>query len=94
MVVALCCAQNVDYIGLNPTREHLLFYTSSPETLRDLKIPMNIIKKYGSVTVNSDLADAHLYVFNRYVSSQAADAGAGFEPYVIQASGAESMQSI
>ena len=30
--------QNVDYIGLDLGREHLLFYASSPEALRDLKV--------------------------------------------------------
>ena len=30
--------KNVDYIGLDLSREHLLFYASSPETLRDLKV--------------------------------------------------------
>ena len=30
--------KNVDYIGLDLTREHLLFYASSPEALRDLKV--------------------------------------------------------
>lgn len=30
--------QNVDYIGMDPSREHLLFYASSPETMRDLKV--------------------------------------------------------
>lgn len=57
--------QGVDYIGLNPSREHLLFYASSPETLRDLKVPLGIIRKYGMITINSDLVDAHLYVFDR-----------------------------
>jgi hypothetical protein len=30
--------KNVDYIGLDPSRQHLLFYASSPDTLRDLKV--------------------------------------------------------
>ncbi len=30
--------QNVDYIGLDPSRQHLLFYASRPDALRDLKV--------------------------------------------------------
>mmetsp|Transcript_15489 Transcript_15489/g.33608 ORF Transcript_15489/g.33608 Transcript_15489/m.33608 type:complete len:476 (-) Transcript_15489:297-1724(-) len=61
--------KNVDYIGLCPKREHLLFYASSPETLRDLKVPLSVVRRHGNMTVSSDLADAHLYVFNRSVLS-------------------------
>lgn len=58
--------QNVDYIGLDPSAQHLLFYASSPEALRDLKIPLSVVRRHGAINVASDLADAHLYVFNRW----------------------------
>lgn len=57
--------KNVDYIGLDTRREQLLFYASSPEALRDLKVPHSIIKRHGTVHISSNLVDAHLYVFNR-----------------------------
>jgi hypothetical protein len=57
--------QNVDYIGLDLDREHLLFYTSSPDAVRDLKVPLSIIRERGAMTISSDLADAHLYIFDR-----------------------------
>lgn len=58
-------AQNVDYIGLDASSQQLLFYTSSPEALRDLRIPLHVVRKHGSVALSSNLVDAHLYVFDR-----------------------------
>jgi translation initiation factor eIF-2B subunit gamma len=57
--------QNVDYVGLDPSREHLLFYASSPESLRDLKVPLSVVKRHSSISIASDLANAHLYVLNK-----------------------------
>ncbi|KAL6765072.1 eukaryotic translation initiation factor 2B gamma [Haematococcus lacustris] len=59
--------KNVDYIGLDPSRQHLLFYASSPDTLRDLKLPLSAVRRHGSMSIASDLADAHLYVLDRSV---------------------------
>lgn len=58
-------AQNVDYVGLDASQQHLLFYASSPETLRDLRVPLSVVKRLGSVSISSDLANSHLYVLNR-----------------------------
>ena len=57
--------QNVDYIGLDAARERLLFYASSPDALRDLRVPMASLRTYGSMTIASHLTDAHLYILNR-----------------------------
>ncbi|GAX72742.1 hypothetical protein CEUSTIGMA_g198.t1 [Chlamydomonas eustigma] len=57
--------KNVDYIGLDLNREHLLFYTSSPDAVRDLKVPLSMIRERGAMTISSDLVDAHLYIFDR-----------------------------
>ncbi|MEW5317384.1 MAG: hypothetical protein WDW38_008684 [Sanguina aurantia] len=59
--------KNVDYIGLDASSQQLLFYTSSPEALRDLKIPLHVVRKHGSVALSSNLVDAHLYVFDSSV---------------------------
>ena len=56
----------LDYIGLDESREHLLFYASSPDAMRDLRVPMATLRRYGSMSVCSDLTDAHLYIFSRY----------------------------
>uniref|UniRef100_A0A7S0S6S1 Translation initiation factor eIF2B subunit gamma n=1 Tax=Chlamydomonas leiostraca TaxID=1034604 RepID=A0A7S0S6S1_9CHLO len=61
--------KNVDYIGLDPSRQHLLFYASSPEAVRDLRVPLPLVRRHGAMTIASDLSDAHLYVFNRSVLS-------------------------
>lgn len=63
----MCVVQNVDYIGLDASSQQLLFYTSSLEALRDLKIPLQVVRQHGSVALSSNLVDAHLYVFDRYV---------------------------
>ncbi|GFR40448.1 hypothetical protein Agub_g976 [Astrephomene gubernaculifera] len=65
--------KNVDYVGLDPTRQHLLFYASSPDALRDLKVPLPTVRRYGTMTVSSNFFDAHLYVFNRSVLQVLAD---------------------
>lgn len=65
--------QNVDYIGLDAARERLLFYASSPDALRDLRIPMASLRTYGSMTIATHLTDAHLYIFSRTVLEVLAD---------------------
>eukprot|EP00198_Chlamydomonas_reinhardtii_P010061 XP_001699398.1 eukaryotic initiation factor [Chlamydomonas reinhardtii] len=69
--VGALVAQNVDYIGLDPSRQHLLFYASSPDALRDLKVPLPTVRRYGHMSISSNYVDAHLYIFNR----QAGDTG-------------------
>lgn len=66
----LHCAQNVDFVGLDPSQEHLLYYASSPESLKELKVPYSVVKRFGSMTIVSDLTNAHLYVFNRCVTNR------------------------
>uniref|UniRef100_A0A7R9VHL7 Translation initiation factor eIF2B subunit gamma n=1 Tax=Chlamydomonas euryale TaxID=1486919 RepID=A0A7R9VHL7_9CHLO len=57
--------KGVDYIGMDPNSEYLLYYASSTEALRDLKLPMSLVRQHGSMTIKSDLVDAHVYVFSR-----------------------------
>jgi hypothetical protein len=57
----------VDYIGLDARKQRLLFHASSPDTVRDLKVGMGVVRKFGSVSISSDLADVHFYVFSRAV---------------------------
>ncbi|PNW86040.1 hypothetical protein CHLRE_03g207825v5 [Chlamydomonas reinhardtii] len=65
--------KNVDYIGLDPSRQHLLFYASSPDALRDLKVPLPTVRRYGHMSISSNYVDAHLYIFNRSVLQILAD---------------------
>jgi translation initiation factor eIF-2B subunit gamma len=57
--------KGVDYIGLDMKREHLIFCANSPESLKELKIPLALIRRHGSLHISTDLSDAHLYVFSR-----------------------------
>ena len=54
----------VDYLGLDAARRLLLFSASSPEALRDLKVPLAAVRRHGAVEVRSDLVDHHLYVLS------------------------------
>jgi hypothetical protein len=61
-----CAAvQGVDYLGLDPSRQLLLFAASSPDVLRDIKLPLAAVQQVGSVQLHSDLQDQHLYVLSR-----------------------------
>lgn len=57
--------RNVDYIGLDESEERLVFYASSPEALRDLKVPMGVIRKFGTMSITTSCYDANLYVLSR-----------------------------
>lgn len=59
--------KDVDYIGLDGSKGRLLFYTSSPESVRDLTVPLSIMDRYGPVEITTNLVDSHLYIFNRSV---------------------------
>ncbi|WIA38932.1 hypothetical protein OEZ86_005085 [Tetradesmus obliquus] len=59
--------KGVDYLGLDPSRQLLLFAASSPEVLRDIQLPLAAVQAVGSVTLHSDLQDQHLYVLSRSV---------------------------
>jgi hypothetical protein len=57
--------QAVDYLGLDAARQLLLFAASSPEALRDIKLPLAAVSTVGSLDVHTDLVDQHLYVLSR-----------------------------
>ncbi len=59
--------QGVDYLGMDATERLLLFAASSPEALRDLKLPLGCVARHGRVDIRSDLQDMHLYCFSRCV---------------------------
>ena len=55
----------MDCIGLDAASQRLLFYASSSEALRDLRLPLATVRAHGPMTVATDLIDAHVYVFDR-----------------------------
>eukprot|EP00775_Hariotina_reticulata_P009395 gene9396-9559_t len=61
----LATHQGVDYLGIDVSRQLLLFAASSPEQLRDVKLPMAAIQQAGSLELRTDLVDEHLYVLSR-----------------------------
>jgi hypothetical protein len=67
---AVCPPQGVDYLGLDPSRQLLLFAASSPDVLRDIKLPLAAVQQVGSVQLHSDLQDQHLYVMSRWGSRE------------------------
>jgi len=66
--------KNVDYIGLDEAESTLLFFASNPDARRDVALPLKALRRAGSVTVRTDLVDAHVYVFSRAALLAALDA--------------------
>lgn len=54
--------RNVDYVGLSPSGR-LMFYAHSPETLRDLRVPLSIMAHLPQLNVLTSLVDMQVYVF-------------------------------
>jgi translation initiation factor eIF-2B subunit gamma len=57
--------QAVDYLGVDASRQLLLFAASSPEALRDIKVPLAAVAAVGSLDLHTDLVDQHMYVLSR-----------------------------
>lgn len=57
--------QAVDYLGVDASRQLLLFAASSPEALRDIKLPLAAVSAVGAVDLHTDLLDQHMYVLSR-----------------------------
>lgn len=62
--------RGVDYLGLDPQQQLLLFAASSPEALREIKLPVAAVQQAGAVEVHTDMQDQHLYVLSRWVGHQ------------------------
>ncbi|KAL1931833.1 hypothetical protein VTP01DRAFT_8889 [Rhizomucor pusillus] len=60
------------YIGIDPTNSALVYKTSRLED-EDFSMRMSLLKKFPRVRVCTDLQDAHLYIFNRWVLDLVAD---------------------
>ncbi|CAL1403530.1 unnamed protein product [Linum trigynum] len=54
-------------IGLDPTKQFLLYIASGAEVEKDLHIPKTILRAVGQMDIQADLMDAHLYAFKRAV---------------------------
>jgi translation initiation factor eIF-2B subunit gamma len=52
-------------LGVDASRQLLLFAASSPEALRDIKLPLAAVSAVGAVDLHTDLLDQHMYVLSR-----------------------------
>ncbi|XP_043719302.1 translation initiation factor eIF-2B subunit gamma [Telopea speciosissima] len=54
-------------IGLDPTRQFLLFVATGAEVEKDIRVQKSILRAVGQMEIRADLMDAHLYAFKRTV---------------------------
>ncbi|KAF8398189.1 hypothetical protein HHK36_017115 [Tetracentron sinense] len=54
-------------IGLDPTRQFLLFVATGAEVEKDIRVQKSILRAVGKMEIRADLMDAHLYAFKRSV---------------------------
>ncbi|XP_024021210.1 translation initiation factor eIF-2B subunit gamma isoform X1 [Morus notabilis] len=54
-------------IGLDPTKQFLLYIATGAELEKDIRIQKSILRAAGQMEIRADLMDAHLYAFKRSV---------------------------
>ncbi|KAM7251653.1 hypothetical protein ACFE04_023536 [Oxalis oulophora] len=52
-------------IGLDPTKQFLLYIAAGAEVEKDTRIQKNILRAAGQMEIRADLMDAHMYAFKR-----------------------------
>ncbi|KAM1255965.1 hypothetical protein ACFX1Q_030140 [Malus domestica] len=60
-------------IGLDPTKQFLLYIATGAELEKDIRIQKSILRAVGQMEIRSDLMDAHLYAFKRSVLQEVLD---------------------
>ncbi|XP_048324253.2 uncharacterized protein LOC107410292 isoform X3 [Ziziphus jujuba] len=60
-------------IGLDPTKQFLLYIATGGELEKDIRIQKSILRAVGQMEIQSDLMDAHLYAFKRSVLQEVLD---------------------
>eukprot|EP00884_Botryococcus_braunii_P012713 jgi/Botrbrau1/21442/Bobra.0216s0050.1 len=55
--------RGVDYIGLDPHRNRIIFADSSPEVKRDIRVSAATLRQYPRISIRTDISDQHLYIF-------------------------------
>ncbi|XP_031493619.1 uncharacterized protein LOC116259820 [Nymphaea colorata] len=78
-------------IGLDCTRQFLLFLASGTEVEKDVRVRKTILRAAGQLELRSDLMDAHLYTFKRVVLQEVLDQNPTFHsikqdvlPYLVK----------
>ncbi|KAJ9673041.1 hypothetical protein PVL29_026353 [Vitis rotundifolia] len=82
-----CC----NIIGLDPTKQFLLYIATGPEIDRDIRVQKSILRAVGQMEIRADLMDAHLYAFKRAVLQEVLDQKDAFQslqqdvlPYLVR----------
>nr|XP_023874790.1 translation initiation factor eIF-2B subunit gamma [Quercus suber] len=60
-------------IGLDPTRQFLLYIATGAEVEKDIRIQKSVLRAVGQMEIRADLMDAHLYAFKRSVLQEVLD---------------------
>ncbi|KAB1227446.1 Translation initiation factor eIF-2B subunit gamma [Morella rubra] len=60
-------------IGLDPTKQFLLYIATGAELEKDIRIQKSILRAVGQMEIRADLMDAHLYAFKRSVLQEVLD---------------------
>ncbi|CAN6483855.1 unnamed protein product [Victoria cruziana] len=78
-------------VGLDYTRQFLLFLTSGPDVEKDIQVQKSILRAAGQMELRSDLVDAHLYIFKRGALQEVLDQNSTFHsikrdvlPYLVK----------
>ncbi|KAF9596260.1 hypothetical protein IFM89_008423 [Coptis chinensis] len=78
-------------IGLDPTRQFLLFVATGSEVEKDIRVQKSILRAFGQMEIRADLMDAHLYAFKRSVLQEVLDQKETFQsikkdllPYLVR----------
>lgn len=56
-----------DIIGLDPSKQFLLYIATGAEVEKDTRIQKRILRAVGQMEIRADLMDAHMYAFKRSV---------------------------
>ncbi|KAL5707746.1 hypothetical protein ACHQM5_018609 [Ranunculus cassubicifolius] len=78
-------------IGLDPTRQFLMFVATGSELEKDVRVQKSILRAVGQMEFRADLMDAHLYAFKRTVLQEVLDQKEAFQsikkdllPYLVR----------
>ncbi|KAI4345325.1 hypothetical protein L6164_012457 [Bauhinia variegata] len=62
-----------DLLGLDATKQFLLYIATGAELEKDLRIRKSILRAVGQMEIRTDLMDAHVYAFKRLVLQEVLD---------------------
>ncbi|GFZ18243.1 transferases/nucleotidyltransferase [Actinidia rufa] len=78
-------------IGLDPTKQFLLFIAAGAEVEKDIRVQKSILRAVGQMEIRTDLMDAHLYAFKRSALQEILDQKESFQslrqdvlPYLVR----------